>query len=404
MYKIQYTRPWLTEYQVILIDDPARFTVCEAATKCGKTASHIIWLFEKALDLKKRGAECWWVAPVYQQAKIAFTRFRNQIENKQNVHFFKVNESELTLTLPTGVVIRFKSAQNPDNLFGEDVHAVVFDEFTRAKEEAFWAIRSTITATGGQCKMIGNARGKKNWGYRLGVRARNGEAGYSYHKITIYDALAQGIPGITEDEINQAKIDLPEHVFNELYMAEPVDDASNPFGISEIRACIKPLSTLPAVAYGVDLAKYSDWTVIVGLDKNGDVCYFDRFRMDWSETRRKIIAIVGRTPAHVDSTGVGDPVVEDMSKFCVNMVGINYARGDRMKQQLMESLRSSITDKKISILAGVMQDEMEGFEFEYENGRVKFSAPSGSHDDCVNALALANDCKIKNPVRKFNYV
>lgn len=399
MPEIEYTRPWLAQYQDQLIDDPARFTVCEAATKCGKTASHIIWLFEQALNVTKVGGEVWWVAPVYQQAKIAFTRMRNQFEGNRPDKFFKVNETELTLTLPSGAVIRFKTAEKPDNLFGEDVYAAVFDEFTRAKEAAWFALRSTLTATNGKCKMIGNARGKKNWGYLLGVKAKHGEQGYSYHKITIYDALAQGIPGITSEEIDQARRDLPEDVFNELYLAEPNDDFSNPFGIQEIRARIKPLSTLPAVAFGVDLAKYSDYTVIVGLDRGGDICFFDRFQKDWTYTRKRIIEVVGRIPAHVDSTGVGDPVVEDMTKKCQNMKGFKYS--NQSKQQLMESLRSSITDGNISILEGVMQDEMEGFEFEYSEGRVKFSAPSGSHDDCVNALALANDCKINNPIRKF---
>src|SRR5689334_4216030 len=338
MPEIIYTRPWLTSYQVKLIDSPARFTVCEAATKCGKTASHIVWLFEQALVLKKKGSEVWWVAPIYAQAQIAFNRMRNQIQG----FTFKVNETQLTLTLPTGGVIRFKSAEKPDNLFGEDVYAAVFDEFTRAKQEAWFALRSTLTATNGKCKLIGNARGKKNWGYQLGQKARNGEQGYEYHRITIYDALRENVPGITEVEIEQAKRDLPEHVFNELYMAEPNEDGSNPFGIQEIRAVIKPISTQPAVAFGVDLAKYSDWTVITGLDKNGDVCYFERFQKDWEATEKRIIQIVGRTPAHVDSTGVGDPVVERMSKSCYQMVGINYASGVRTKQQLMEGLRSAI--------------------------------------------------------------
>ncbi len=399
MHEIEYSRPWLANYQVRLIDDPARFTICEAATKCGKTASHIIWLFEEALKIKKVGGEVWWIAPVYQQAKIAFTRMRNQFESDLKEPFFKVNETELTLTIPTGAVIRFKTAEKPDNLYGEDVYAAVFDEFTRAKESAWYALRSTLTATNGKCKMIGNARGKKNWGYLLGVKARNGEPGYSYHKITIFDALNENIPGITLEEIEQARRDLPEHIFNELYMAEPNEDFSNPFGIKEIRARIKPISTLSPVAFGVDLAKYRDWTVIVGLDKNGDVCYFERFQKDWSQTRETIIKIVGRTQCYVDSTGVGDPVVEDMTKYCVGMKGFKYT--SQTKQQLMESLRSSITDGKISILEGVMQEEMEGFEFEYSEGRVKFTAPSNSHDDCVNALALANDCRISNPVRKF---
>jgi len=399
MREIEYTRPWLANYQIQLIDDPERFTICEAATKCGKTASHIIWLFEEALKVTKIGGEVWWVAPVYQQAKIAFTRMRNQFEANMPIHFFKVNETELTLTIPTGIVIRFKTAEKPDNLFGEDVYAAVFDEFTRAKEAAWYALRSTLTATGGKCKMIGNARGKKNWGYLLGVKAKNGERGYSYHKITIYDALNEGIPGITIEEIEQARRDLPAHVFEELYMAEPNEDFSNPFGIDEIRRRIKPLSTLPAVAFGVDLGKYVDWTVITGLDRTGDVCYFDRFQKPWGDTKAHVAKVIGKTPAFVDATGVGDPLVEELTKICPALKGFKYS--NQSKQELMDSLRSSLVDGKISIVAGPMQDEMEGFEYEFNEGRVKFSAPSGSHDDCVNSLALANDCKIKNPMRKF---
>lgn len=400
MPEIEYTRPWLAEYQVRLIDDPARFTICEAATKCGKTASHIIWLFEEALKLTKVGAEVWWIAPVYQQAKIAFTRMQNQIEGAP--HFFRKNETELTLTLPTGVVIRFKSAEKPDNLYGEDVYAAVFDEFTRAKESAWFAIRSTITATNGKCKMIGNARGKRNWGYLLGVKAKHGEKGYSYHKITIYDALNENIPGITIEEIEQARRDLPEHIFNELYLAEPNEDQSNPFGIQEIRNRIKPISTLPPVAFGVDVAKYVDYTVITGLDKNGDVCFFERFQKPWGETKARIAQVIGKVPAVMDATGVGDPLLEELTKLCPSLKGFKYS--NQSKQQIMEALRSSIVDGKISILAGVMQDEMESFEYEYNDGRVYFSAPTGSHDDCVNSLALANECKMKNPVLKFNVV
>ena len=395
--QISYKRPWITDYQRRLLDSEARFTVCEAATKCGKTASHIIWIFEQALRLK-HGQSVWWVAPVYGQAEIAFKRMKNQVSAKD---FFKSNETKLVLTLPTGAEIHFKSAEKPDNLYGDDVFAAVFDEFTRAREEAWFALRSTLTATGGKCKLIGNAKGKKNWGYRLGIKAKNGEQGYEYHKITAYDAVAAGVPGISIEEIEQAKRDLPEWVFNELYLAEPSEDGSNPFGIDAIRKCIKPISTAPPVCYGIDLAKYSDWTVIVGLDNTGDVCYFSRFQKDWHSTKAEIIKTVGKTPAFIDSTGVGDAIVEDVARKCPRVVGINYAAGNKTKQQLMEGLAVAINGRVVSVLAGVMQDEMEQFEFEYSMGRVKFSAPLGAHDDCVNALALAVDCKTKNPKGVF---
>jgi hypothetical protein len=63
MKQINYTRPFLYEYQKAILNSNARFTVTEASTKVGKTASHIIWLFEQALTLKENQS-VWWVAPV----------------------------------------------------------------------------------------------------------------------------------------------------------------------------------------------------------------------------------------------------------------------------------------------------------------------------------------------------
>ena len=387
--QVSYKRPPLTSYQIAILDSPARFTITEAATKCGKTASHIVWIVEQALQVKENQA-VWWVAPVYAQAEIAYRRVKNQL----NREAYKSNDSKLVITLIHGARIEFKSAEKPDNLYGDDVYAAVFDEFTRAREEAWFALRSTLTATNGKCKMIGNAKGKKNWGYRLGLKAKNGEPNYEYHKITAYDAVAEGI--IKLEEVEQAQRDLPEWVFRELYLAEPSEDGSNPFGLSAIRSRIMPISTAPTVAYGIDLAKYRDWTVITGLDANGVPSYFDRFQRDWHQTKTEIIKVVGRTPARIDSTGVGDPIVEDITRKCPRAQGVNYAAGIRTKQQLMEGLAVAINGGQIGILEGVMQDELEQFEFVYSNGRVKYSAPEGSHDDCVNSLALAYDCKINN--------
>lgn len=381
MQRITYTRPKLTTYQTAILNAKERFTITEASTKTGKTASHIIWLFEQALQLKKNQT-VWWVAPVYTQAEIAFNRMKAQVTGK---NFFKANETKLTLTLPTGAKIQFKSAEKPDNLYGDDVYAAVFDEFTRAREEAWFALRSTLTATNGKCKFIGNVKGKKNWGYRMALKAKSGEPEYSHFKITAYDAVKEGI--LKLEEVEQAKRDLPENVFNELYLAEPSEDGSNPFGLTHIRNCVKPLSQLPVRCYGVDLAKSVDYTVIVGLDENGDIAYLDRFQKDWKQTKETIIETVGNKPALIDSTGVGDGIVEDLQRVCQKVEGFKFS--SISKQQIMEGLASAIQQGKTSVIAGPHQDEMESFEFEYTRNGVKYTAPSGLHDDTVCAHALA---------------
>jgi phage FluMu gp28-like protein len=206
---------------------------------------------------------------------------------------FDINISKLRVTTPNGGVMQFKSAENPDNLYGDDVFGIVADEATRMKEDAFYAMRSTITKTRGKIKIIGNSKGKKNWVYKLGMRARSGEQNYKYFKITAWDAVEAGI--LEREEVEQAQRDLPENVFKELYLAEPQEDGSNPFGFDYIRKCVRPLSTAKAEYFGIDLAKSRDWTVIIGLDGNGNIAYFDRFQKDWEQTTNEVIRVVGQT-------------------------------------------------------------------------------------------------------------
>lgn len=391
--EIKYQRPFIYPYQKAMLDSTARYTVTEAATKTGKTASHIIWLLEQALRIKENQS-VWWIAPVFAQAEIAYNRMKAQINDK---NFFRSNDSKLLLTLPTGAKIQFKSADRPDNLYGDDVFAAVFDEFTRAREEAWFALRSTLTATNGKCKFIGNVKGKKNWGYKLGLRAKAGEPNHEYFKVTAYDAAEVGL--ITFDEIEQAKRDLPASVFQELYLAEASEDGSNPFGLQFIRQCIYPMSALPAVCFGIDLAKSVDYTAIIGLDQHRQVCHFDRFQNDWRTTIQKILTLPN-VPMKVDSTGNGDPIAEELQTKRGNITGFKFSQFS--KQQLMEGLAMDIQQRKISFPEGLIVDELEEFEFEYTRTGVKYSAPAGVHDDCVCALALANDAH-KNAVSFGTY-
>lgn len=397
-FEIEIERPNLTSYQKAILYSPARFTVTKGATKIGKTFPHLWWLFEKAhedLPGVNKIRNYWWVAPVFSQAKIAFNRLRRVAIQCG----YRINESELFIELSDGNRIWFKSADNPDNLYGEDVYAVVFDEFTRAKEEAWVALRSTLTATKGQCKFIGNAKGRKNWGHKLWLKAKSGEPGYEAFKITAYDAVDAGI--LELEEIEQAKRDLPEAAFRELYLAEDLDDQANPFGMNFIEMQVKPLSHKPAICYGVDLAKSVDWTVITGLDEDGNISYFDRWQSDWGQTRKRIINTIGSSPACMDSTGVGDPIVEDVQRECYQVVAYHYSSSS--KQKLMEGLALGLQKGEVSVLEGVMRDELEAFEYEYTRTGVRYSAPQGMHDDTVNSLALAREAWANKPVNPIFY-
>ena len=382
--ELRFERPYLYPKQEAALFCAARFGYIEASTKSGKTVGALSWLLTQAFEGGKAGRNYWWIAPVYPQAEIAFRRCKFGLP----AGTFKNNETNLTITLPNGAMLWFKSGEKPDNLYGEDVYAAVVDEASRVREEAWHALRSTLTATRGPVRFIGNVKGRKNWFYRDARKAEAGEASTHYAKITAYDAVQAGI--ITRAEVEQAKAQLPENVFRELYEAEPSDDGGNPFGLSAIQACIAPLSQAAPVAWGWDLAKSVDWTVGMAADRDGRVCQFRRFQKPWEETFDTILGATGNTYALVDSTGVGDPIVERLQKRLRGVEGYLYTQ--RSKQQLMEGLALAIQQRKVSFPSGpgyeAIVNELESFEYVFTKFGVQYSAPVGAHDDCVNALAL----------------
>lgn len=378
---VGYRRPWLYDAQHAAIFAPERYSVIEASTKAGKTVGCMVWLAEQAMIDGRTGRNYWWVAPIYSQAKIAFRRLKRAIPRQ----LYVANESELTITLANGAVLWFKGAENTDSLYGEDVYAAVIDEATRVKEGAWHAVRSTLTATRGPLRIIGNVKGRKNWAYNLARRAESGEPDMHYAKLTAYDAVQAGV--LDEREIEDARRTLPDAVFRELYLAEPSDDEGNPFDMRAVRDCIAPLSIAAPDAYGWDLAKSIDWTVGIALDRSGATCRFDRFQAPWQVTIERIRQATGKTPALVDSTGVGDPVLEALQERSINYAGFKFTAPS--KQQLMEGLAVAIQRREIRFPSGPIVNELETFEYQYTRTGVRYAAPDGLHDDCVMALGLA---------------
>lgn len=381
---VEYVRPWMYDLQRDAVFAPERYSIIEASTKSGKTVGCIIWLTEQALA-GRRGQHFWWIAPVYPQAAIAYNRLKLAMPRA----LYKANETDLMITLSNGAIIEFKSAEKPDNLFGEDVYAAVIDEASRVREEAWHAIRTTLTATRGPVRIIGNVKGRKNWAYHLARKAESGETDMAYFRITAYDAIKAGV--LDQEEIEDAKRQLPEATFRELYLAEPTDDEGNPFGLSAIHACLAPLSADRPSWWGWDLAKSIDWTVGIALDRSKRACRFERFQQPWGSTMLRIRTNTEQVPALVDASGVGDPIVEELRKSAYNIKGFLFSQ--QSKQQLMEGLAVAIQRQLITIPAEpAMVNEIEAFEYEYTRTGVRYAAPEGMHDDTVIALALAVQC------------
>ena len=353
-----------------ILDSESRFRVVMCGRRFGKSELSQIEIITNALV----GKNVAYITPTYQLARVFFDKLIKAVP-------FESNKSELSIKFPNGGSVEFFTGERMDNLRGRKFHLVVIDEasFIPNLEDGWLnSIRPTLTDYKGKALFLSTPKGK-NFFYSLFLK--NGDPDWESFRFTTYDN-----PYIDKGEIDDARIQLPEVVFEQEYMANPAENSSNPFGSSFIKQCTYALSTEQPIVYGIDLAKSIDWSVIIGLDRNGSVCYFDRFQKDWRQTKQSILSLF-KAPILIDSTGVGDPIFEDLYREGLQINGFKF--NATSKQQLMEGLSSAIHQRKISFPEGKITEELEVFEYQYTATGVKYSAPQGFHDDCVMALALA---------------
>jgi hypothetical protein len=366
--RLELPEPHINQQRIL--DSEARFRVVMCGRRFGKSELSQIEIISNAL----LGKSVAYITPTYQLARVFFERLIQAVP-------FESNKSELTIKFPNGGTVDFFTGERLDNLRGRKFHLVVVDEasFIPNLEDGWLnSIRPTLTDYKGRAIFLSTPKGK-NFFYSLFLKG--GEPDWEAFRFTTYDN-----PYIDKGEIDDARTQLPEVVFEQEYMANPAENSSNPFGSAYIKQCTFPISTEPAIVYGVDLAKAVDWTVIIGLDRNGSVCHFDRFQKDWRQTKQTILSL-NKAPILIDSTGVGDPIFEDLQREGLAINGFKFS--STSKQQLMEGLSSAIQQRKITYPEGNIVNELEVFEYQYTATGVRYSAPPGFHDDCVMSLALA---------------
>jgi hypothetical protein len=355
--------------QKAILESQARFNVLMCGRRFGKSELSQI----KMIKTASFGEQIAYITPTYKLAKVFFNKLAAALP-------FPNNQSNLTMQFPNKGSVEFFTGERLDNLRGRKFHGVIIDEasFIPNLEDGWLnSIRPTLTDYKGWGWFLSTPRGK-NFFYSLYMKQ---EDGWQSFKYSTYDN-----PYIDTKEIDEAKRQLPAPVFEQEYMANPMENAANPFGSQNIKDCIKPISNQEPVCFGIDLAKSYDWSVIIGLDAGGNVCYLDRFQKDWHTTKQTILNLP-RKPMLLDSTGVGDPIFEELQRAGLMVEGLKFTQNS--KQQLMIGLQNAIHQKTIGYPMGVIVDELEIFEYQFTANGVKYSAPSGFHDDCVMSLALA---------------
>lgn len=328
--------------------------------------------------------------PTYRQAKaVIWDSLIKEHCPKEIIS--KINESELSITYKNGSIQRFAGCEDIDKHRGINPIDVVFDEYSEMKEEIWTAIiRPVLAENKGTASFIFTPKGK-NHSWKLLQMAKDNPDNWFWSVKNYKETKSH-----SEEEIEEVKKDTPQALFAQEYLCSFLDDAGAFF--RRVKDNTYKADDNPEIGHkyklGVDLAKYQDWTVITPFDLvDFKAKSQDRFnQIDWNLQKSKIEAKARRYnngQIEVDSTGVGDPICEDLQRTGLSVKSFKF--NETSRRQLLDNLALLIEQDKIKIPDddGLIA-ELEAFRFELtDRGKIKVGVPNGITDDRVMSLALA---------------
>jgi Terminase RNaseH-like domain/Terminase large subunit, T4likevirus-type, N-terminal len=338
------------------------------------------------------------VAPSYKVAAVGWRQLRGLAVQVPGAD---VSAADRRCTFPGGGWLQVRSADNPDSLRGEGLDRVVMDECAFIDESAWTeAIRPSLTDRKGDALFISTPSGH-NWFWGLwnrgdGAGAEPGWASFRFPSVSN--------PHLDPAEVEEARRQLPERTYEQEYNATFLDSGGGVFrGVREAidagRRGPGPRGEARTCVAGADLATHEDFTVVTVVELSGPArdgaarqVYLDRVRhVSWARIVAAITAATERygCPVVVDSTGVGDPVFEQLRKAGVR--AIPYVFTSASKAAAVENLALMLERGRLRLQDEPVQTaELLAYRYELTQARhVRTSAPPGTHDDTVMALALA---------------
>lgn len=379
-----------------VLDSDARFRIVACGRRWGKTKLAAHEIFEETFN----GDDPlnWWVAPSYRIADTGFKMVKGLIPEgwikDGGVTHSKPKSIELSEEAGGGT-IEFRSTSKEDGLRGEGVDFVVIDEGDMTSKRAWTEeIRPTLSDTMGDMLAISTPKGRHGWFYDYFKRGQSEEA--QYNDVDSWQAPTYENPHVPDSEIDAAQDELPDRVFRQEYMAEFIDDSGGVFEKVEDRIVedyvLDDVIGKPPYYIGVDFARHQDWTVITVLDADGRLVEFKRLRNKaWSQIQSTVERVYDQYPGTAYLDGSRDnKIVADLEAAGVDVEPVTFT--SQRKTQMIENLITVLEKEEISIPdIPQMISELQMMEYDVTRaGNVRYHAPEGFHDDCVDSLALAN--------------
>ena len=396
----------LTPYQLAWVKDESRFkiglwsrqtgksfaTACEAVLHC-LLHPGTLWVVLSAGERQAiewmRKAKQW--AEAVQLALAAYDETRpggNALMTRAEITF--ANKSRI-IAIPA----------NPDTARGYSAN-LVLDEFAiHEKPWDIWAaIYPSITNPLSGQKLLRVVSTPKGMGNKF-ADLWHKNAAYSKHKVTILDAVAQGLP-VNLEEL-RAGVDDPD-IWAQEYLCEFIDSSSVLLPYDLIAPCEVPTldpSCVPPDAplyVGMDVGRSKDLSVIhLGAKVNGTTHLIATEvlrKMPFAEQLQRLCTLAADRRVRrvaIDATGIGAMLAEEARRALGGKVeGVVF--NAKTKGELYAAMRRAFEDKTVRIPAE--RDLREDLHAVQRNvstgGAITYSAPRNDdgHSDRASALAL----------------
>ena len=383
-----------------------RYIIVEAGRRWGKT--ELAWIKQLLFMLEHPGCLTWWVAPLYKELRPATRKIRNLTPKQIIEKTLEHNETLSYMRIKNGAECFLHSADKEDSLRGDAVHYMTIDEAPLLKKNRFDAeLKPTLIDFNAPCVFIGTPKGK-TWFSDLKQKGKDpANTEYKTFHFSSYGNAKENGGFIPKAYIDAVANDMPEMLRRQEIYAEELEGEGLVF--RHIKDRVKPIAPYRAgerVVCASDIAKDVDYWCNIAIRFNGEVVALERQqKLDYPFMRQRTINFCrqhNNAPLLIDSTGVGDPTFDDLSREYPEGQVEGYKLTNLTKKQLIENLSimldngevwipaSSVDESKVHPDFEVLVSELEAYSYELtKSGLIRYNAPEGLHDDTVICLALA---------------
>jgi len=384
---------------ISVLKNKARFQLFLGGRRRGKTMLGGAWIIREVLKGGERTG--WWVAPYYrltERGRDAVLQILRPAWQKLQCEEKRASRT-IIISHPNGTGrIVFLSADNPDALIGEGVHAVVFDEPARIKPQqvnAVWwqSVRPCLSDTNGRALFITTPKHDNQGGGNL-FEVIYRECEKRNPDYVMYRSPSWEGKWVSQEEIERARRELPSLIFRQEYGAEYIKQQSICFRVDNLQK----YKNLPAgleVYFGCDLAisqkQTADYFVvaIIGIDRREHKVYIIemyRDRLSFAEQQQAILRLADKykpLKIFIESVAYQEALPQELRRNSwYNIVSVRPEK-DKVTRALefmgaVEAGRVYLPEENYSNAYWLknLLDELIDF-------------PCGLHDDQVDALVYA---------------